>query len=103
MTRTLLYTNEPVLAHGLSEVISAAAGLEMRQVCTTISEVRECAVDADVLLMDLTSEVTFAVLAELKRAVPACKIVLWANTISTELAYQAMGLGVRGILRRTLG
>ena len=33
MTRTLLYTNEPVLAHGLSEVISAAAGLEMRQVC----------------------------------------------------------------------
>lgn len=103
MTRTLFYTDEPVLAQGVSEVISAAADVEMRNICTTISEVRECAVDADVLLMDLTSEVTFAVLAELKRAVPACKIVLWANRISTELAYQAMGLGVRGILRSTVG
>jgi DNA-binding NarL/FixJ family response regulator len=31
-----------------------------------------------------------------------CKIVLWVNSISTELAFQAMGLGVRGILRKTL-
>jgi len=30
------------------------------------------------------------------------KIVLWVNSISTELAFQAMGLGVRGILRKTL-
>jgi DNA-binding NarL/FixJ family response regulator len=102
MTRLLFYTNEPVLAHGVSEVISTAAGLEMRHVCTTINEVRECAADIDVLILDLTSEVTFALLSELKSAVPNCKVVLWANTISTELAYQAMGLGVRGILRRTL-
>src|SRR6476620_7776470 len=30
------------------------------------------------------------------------KIVLWVHTSSTELAFQAMGLGVRGILRKTL-
>src|SRR5450756_515245 len=30
------------------------------------------------------------------------RIVLWVNSISTELAFQAMGLGVRGILRKTL-
>jgi DNA-binding NarL/FixJ family response regulator len=58
---------------------------------------------ADVLIMDLTSDVTAAVLSELKRTAPECKIVLWANSLSTELAFQAMGLGVRGILRRTLG
>ena len=28
--------------------------------------------------------------------------MLWVNSISTELAFQAMGLGVRGILRKTL-
>jgi DNA-binding NarL/FixJ family response regulator len=51
--------------------------------------------------MYLTSDVRFAVLSELKSAAaPGCKIVLWANTISTEMAYQAMKLGVRGILRR---
>jgi DNA-binding NarL/FixJ family response regulator len=31
-----------------------------------------------------------------------CKLVLGGNSISTELAFQAMGLGVRGILRKTL-
>jgi DNA-binding NarL/FixJ family response regulator len=103
MTRVLFYTNEPVLAHGVSEVISTAAGLEMRHVCTSISQVRECAADTDVLVMDVTSEVTFVVLSELQSAAPECKIVLWVNTISTELAYQVMGLGIRGILRRTLG
>jgi DNA-binding NarL/FixJ family response regulator len=55
----------------------------------------------DILVMYLTSDVRFAVLSELKSAAaPGCKIVLWANTISTEMAYQAMKLGVRGILRR---
>jgi len=56
----------------------------------------------DLVLLDLTQEVTFAVLSEMKHAMMSCKIVLWVNSISTELAFQAMGLGVRGILRKTL-
>src|SRR5436853_6009509 len=52
--------------------------------------------------MVLTSEVTFGALSEMKRAMANSKIVLWVHTISTELAFQAMGLGVRGILRKTL-
>src|SRR5207302_8476875 len=56
----------------------------------------------DIVLMDLTSEVTFGALSEMKRAMANSKIVLWVHTISTELAFQAMGLGVRGILRKTL-
>ena len=77
MTRILFYTNEPVLAHGVSEVISTAAGLEMRHVCTTINEVRECAADIDVLILDLTPEVMVALLSELSSAAPNCKVVLW--------------------------
>ena len=49
-----------------------------------------------------TPEITFGALSELRRGVSGCKIVLWVNTISTELAFQAMGLGIRGILRKTL-
>jgi DNA-binding NarL/FixJ family response regulator len=56
----------------------------------------------DLILLDLTAEVTLAALGELKRRMPECKIVLWVNSISTELAFQAMGLGIRGILRKTL-
>jgi DNA-binding NarL/FixJ family response regulator len=56
----------------------------------------------DLVLMDLSPEITFAVLTEMKHATTNCKIVLWVTSISTELAFQAMGLGVRGILRKTL-
>jgi DNA-binding NarL/FixJ family response regulator len=56
----------------------------------------------DLVLMDLTPEITFAVLSEMQHAMQSIKIVLWVNSISTELAFQAMGLGVRGILRKTL-
>jgi DNA-binding NarL/FixJ family response regulator len=38
----------------------------------------------------------------MKHAMNRSRIVLWVNSISTELAFQAMGLGVRGILRKTL-
>jgi DNA-binding NarL/FixJ family response regulator len=38
----------------------------------------------------------------MKYAMHRSRMVLWVNSISTELAFQAMGLGVRGILRKTL-
>jgi hypothetical protein len=41
-----------------------------------------------------TSEVTFGALSQMKRAMANSKIVLWVHTISTELTFQAMGLGV---------
>src|SRR5206468_8656193 len=47
-------------------------------------------------------EITFAVLSDMKHTMSTSRIVLWVNSISTELAFQAMGLGVRGILRKTL-
>src|SRR6478736_7053556 len=56
----------------------------------------------DLVLMDLTAEITLAVLSDMKHAMSRSRIVLWVNAISTELAFQAMGLGVRGIVRKTL-
>ena len=56
----------------------------------------------DLLLLYLTPEVTCALLSELKHRLPDMKTVLWVNAISTTTAFQAMGLGVRGILRKAL-
>jgi len=56
----------------------------------------------DLLLVDLTAGITFGVLSGLHEAVSHAKIILWVHAISTELALQAMSLGVRGILRKTL-
>ena len=104
MTRILLYSDEPILAKGLESVLRLVEGIELLPSCSTLAGLRDqldcCA--PDVLLLDLTPEVTFAVLSDLKQAMADLKIVLWVNSISTELAFQAMGLGVRGILRKTL-
>jgi DNA-binding NarL/FixJ family response regulator len=52
--------------------------------------------------VDLTASITFGALSVLHEAASNAKIVLWVHSISTELALQAMSLGVRGILRKTL-
>jgi DNA-binding NarL/FixJ family response regulator len=104
MTRILLYSDEPMLAKGLESVLSQAPGFHLMPTCSSVACLNESLINSnpDLLLMDLTEEVTFALLSEMKRAMMTCKIVLWVNKISTELAFQAMGLGVRGILRKTL-
>jgi two-component system nitrate/nitrite response regulator NarP len=104
MTRILLYSDEPILAKGLEAVLRQVEGFELLPTCNTVAGVIDqvAHVVPDLVLMDLTSEITFAVLSELKHAMASTKIVLWVNNISTELAFQAMGLGVRGILRKTL-
>src|SRR5215831_13661951 len=103
-TRILLYSDEPILARGLESVLRQVEGFELLPICGTVAGVMEQVGRGvpDLVLLDLTQEVTFAVLSEMKHAMMSCKIVLWVNSISTELAFQAMGLGVRGILRKTL-
>ncbi len=104
MTRILLYSDEPILAKGLESVLRQVDGFDLLPTCTSVAGVMEQVAQGspDLVLLDLTSEITFAVLTEMKHALGNSKIVLWVNNISTELAFQAMGLGVRGILRRTL-
>ena len=48
------------------------------------------------------TNITLAVLRDLRARAPGTPIVLWVDTISTEFASQAITIGVRGILRRTL-
>ena len=104
MARALLFTDESVLATGFVNVLASAPGLEAA-VCHSASELPAKVHETrpDVLLIDLTPDVTFGILTQLRRELPNCRIVLWVRNISTELAYQAMELGVRGVLRKTLG
>ena len=104
MPRVLLYSDQPILATGLQSVLCSVGGFELVSICASVQSLVERLSEeqTDIALLDLTSEITFGVLSDLRRAVSSCRIVLWVNTISTELAFQAMGLGIRGILRKTL-
>lgn len=95
-----LYSNQPVLARGLACVLSQAAELSFAGVCLGMEE-RVARTAPDILLLDVTPEVTFDLLTELRHTLPRCSLVLWTGEIGTELAFQALGLGVRGILRKT--
>jgi DNA-binding NarL/FixJ family response regulator len=104
MRPILLYSDEPILAKGLESVLRQVEGFELLPTCGSLASMMEQIAQGapELVLMDLTPEVTFAVLSDMKRVMADLKIVLWVNFISTELAFQAMGLGVRGILRKTL-
>jgi DNA-binding NarL/FixJ family response regulator len=104
MIRTVLFTDQPILAQALAAILSPQAGCDVRGICTTIAGLQQAVLneEPDVLLMDLTPEVSYAVISDLRRAAPDCKIVLRTSSISTELGLQAITLGIRGILRTTL-
>jgi len=105
MMRIILCVGEPILAKGLEDVLRQVEGFELLPTCcsvTTLAELLSKGARPDLVLLDLTQDVTFALMSELKRTMRDAKIVLWVKSVSTELAFQAMGLGVQGILRKQL-
>src|SRR5271165_5151881 len=104
MANVLLCSDEPILAEGLSRILAGSETLNLISYCPGIEGLRSQMElhQPDLLLVDLTAGVTFGVLSGLHEVASHAKIVLWVHAISTELALQAMSLGVRGILRKTL-
>jgi len=104
MYRVLLFTDEPVLVRGVSQILCPKTGFKVSGVSNNVATLVETAEAArpDLLLIDLTADITFGVLLELQERLPASRMVLWVRAISTELAFQAIEHGIRGILRKTL-
>src|ERR1700689_4024334 len=104
MANVLLCSDEPILAEGLARILTGSDALNMISFCPGIEGLHSQMElhQPDLLLVDLTAGVTFGVLSGLHEVASQAKIILWVHSISTELALQAMSLGVRGILRKTL-
>lgn len=104
MIRLFFFTDEPVLASGLKIVLASGNEFELAGTCQRVSEIAAAATDcgAEILLIDLTPEVTFDILMGLQAQLPGVRMVLWAHSITTEMAFQSMEHGIRGILRKTL-
>ena len=104
MTNVELYSEQPILAAGLQ---AAMAGLEDIALSAVFADL-DGLIDhfrtsrPSVILLDVTAAVTFATLSMLKPIAGDVSLVLWVDTVSVELASQALALGVRGILRKSL-
>jgi DNA-binding NarL/FixJ family response regulator len=104
MASILFYSDQPVLARGLKEILSSEEGVELLDHCANAERLLESLAiqQPDLLFLDLTTDFTLDFLSSVHRSAPGAKIVLWVHFISTEMALQAMGLGVRGILSKAL-
>ncbi len=99
MTRVLVLTDQPVLARGLQETLSAC-GIEVVSAGDPASQCAEAfkSTEPELVLLDLTGEFTFETLAETHARMPGCNLVIRVGPMSRELIFQALEYGVRGIL-----
>lgn len=101
-TRLMMFTDQPLLAHGVHCLLSDEIGAGIAVVAGPVDSM-ESAVRAhqpDVLLVDLTPEVSVAVLSRIRSARPETRIIVMASALSWEMAYQLKAIGILGMLKR---
>jgi len=103
MMRLVTFNDEPLLSAALTSILRDAGDIDLLALVARVDGVVPAVLDRqpDILLLSLTSEVHAGMIRQLRQASPNCRIVLWVHSIASELAHQAMEIGVRGILRRT--
>jgi len=88
---------------GVTTLLGSDSQFNLLKVCHTqaalLKSTREH--QPDVVVCGLSRESELGVIQELQEAAPGTRIVLWARDVSTELAHQAVDLGVRGFLSTT--
>jgi two-component system, NarL family, nitrate/nitrite response regulator NarL len=104
MVRVVVYSDQPILAKGLERLIDADPALELTAWCENVLTLKDHMANVwpDVAVVDLTPQITIPVLGELQSLTPGCRLILWTTSVAPEFALQAMAIGVRGILRKTL-
>ena len=103
--RLVLYSDMPILAAGLRSLLDGAPGVELASVCENLPELRRtvAVLAPQIVLMDFTSEFTADTLTEIDATLLVRNVVLWVYEMPADLAVEAISLGVKGILRSTLG
>ncbi len=95
MTRVLVLTDQPILARGFQDILSAG---DMEAVSSSDAGGDVRSNNQELVLLDLTGEFTFETLADTHMRMPGCNLVIRVGPMSRELVFQALEYGVRGIL-----
>jgi DNA-binding NarL/FixJ family response regulator len=99
----LIHCQHPILTLGIQSLFEKRS--DLKAVVTSGAErAVELArsIQPEVIVLDMNSEFDLGFLRTIKRQSPESKAVLWIESISTELAFQAFNLGVVGIINKTL-
>ena len=104
MTSVALYSEQPILAAGIEAVVAGLEDCTLSGVFTTLGSLIKHVRTRrpSVVLLDVTAAVKFSMLSELKLIAGDVPVVLWVDAASTVLVSEALAIGVRGILRKSL-
>jgi two-component system nitrate/nitrite response regulator NarL len=104
MVRVVVYSDQPILARGLESLIAGDPALAVSAYCSKPGALKEHLANyhPDLAVLDLTPAITSTALREFQNLAPGCKSILWTNSIAADFALQALTIGIRGILRKTL-
>ena len=100
--RLMMFSNEPLLAHGVRCLLSDELSTGMI-LASGAAESLPSVVDAhqpDTLLVDLAPEISLTILSKTRSACPETRIIVIAAAVSWEMAHQLKTIGVISILKR---
>ncbi|MGA2197489.1 MAG: hypothetical protein ABSH40_19660, partial [Bryobacteraceae bacterium] len=98
--QVLLYTRQPFVVRGFAAVLHGRRDFGLAGCCDNLPRTLECLRSAapDIVLVHLASRISLSDLHELRSAAGRSQIVLWGQGLAGEFAFQAMQLGIHGIL-----
>jgi DNA-binding NarL/FixJ family response regulator len=103
MNTLLVASDDCVVASGLAQIVNETADLRFAGTCSLdAAQVNRAIVELqpDIVVLDIGVSTCLSVVGEIRKANPTCRLCLRARHLPAELAYQALTMGVRGILRR---
>src|ERR1017187_6883151 len=104
MTSVALYSEHLILTAGLQTVMACLEDMTLSAAFTDLDAFMEHVQTRrpSVVLLEVTGAVAFATLSKLRSIAVDSSVVLWVGTTPMECVSQALALGVRGILRKSL-
>jgi DNA-binding NarL/FixJ family response regulator len=102
--QVLFWTQQPFVGRGLAEVFKDRPEYRLVECCDNLPAALRCMRTAhpSVVLVYLTSRIGLADVRALRKAGDRAHVVLWGEGLAGEFAFQAMQLGVRGVLSSSI-
>lgn len=103
MTKVTLYCVQPVLIAGFQVILDSLDGFAV-SVCPSLTDLmdRIGTERPQLIVFEVTSTIELDTLRKVIAFDRDAAVILWVDDVSAEFASQAISLGVRGLLRRSL-
>jgi two-component system, NarL family, nitrate/nitrite response regulator NarL len=104
MTNVTVFSEQPILIEGIKAALAGSSSISLAGAYSKIDLLLDQVqtTDPGVILVELTSSLTLTALRDLVSSVRPTPVILWVENVPTELVSQALALGIRGILRKSL-